>query len=105
MVGYPSGQRGQTVNLLAYAYAGSNPAPTTTSKTRPKDFHVDFGGLCGFTGFFGGFKWIISVPDVDFGADDLDSWRTFAASSAEFLAELRKASARRWISVVRSGKK
>src|SRR6266545_5265278 len=30
LVGYPSGQRGQTVNLLAYAYAGSNPAPTTT---------------------------------------------------------------------------
>ena len=29
-VGYPSGQRGQTVNLLAYAFAGSNPAPTTT---------------------------------------------------------------------------
>jgi hypothetical protein len=28
-VGYPSGQRGQTVNLLAYAFAGSNPAPTT----------------------------------------------------------------------------
>jgi hypothetical protein len=31
MVGYPSGQRGQTVNLLAYAFAGSNPAPTTNS--------------------------------------------------------------------------
>src|SRR5213075_2162850 len=31
VVGYPSGQRGQTVNLLAYAFAGSNPAPTTTS--------------------------------------------------------------------------
>src|SRR5437667_12577123 len=30
VVGYPSGQRGQTVNLLAYAFAGSNPAPTTT---------------------------------------------------------------------------
>src|SRR5438445_13744991 len=30
MVGYPSGQRGQTVNLLAHAFAGSNPAPTTT---------------------------------------------------------------------------
>ena len=30
LVGYPSGQRGQTVNLLAYAFAGSNPAPTTT---------------------------------------------------------------------------
>src|SRR5689334_1148037 len=29
VVGYPSGQRGQTVNLLAYAFAGSNPAPTT----------------------------------------------------------------------------
>ncbi len=30
MVGYPSGQRGQTVNLLAYAFGGSNPPPTTT---------------------------------------------------------------------------
>jgi hypothetical protein len=30
MVGYPSGQRGLTVNQLAYAFAGSNPAPTTT---------------------------------------------------------------------------
>jgi hypothetical protein len=29
---YPSGQRGQTVNLLAYAYAGSNPALPTTLK-------------------------------------------------------------------------
>jgi hypothetical protein len=28
-VGYPSGQRGQTVNLLAYAFTGSNPVPTT----------------------------------------------------------------------------
>src|SRR6266702_5032588 len=28
-VGYPSGQRGQTVNLLAHAFAGSNPSPTT----------------------------------------------------------------------------
>src|SRR6266480_2890975 len=35
-VGYPSGQRGQTVNLLAYAFAGSNPAPTTTSKPLTK---------------------------------------------------------------------
>ena len=26
---YPSGQRGQTVNLLAYAFAGSNPALPT----------------------------------------------------------------------------
>ena len=29
LVGYSSGQRGQTVNLLAYAYEGSNPSPTT----------------------------------------------------------------------------
>jgi hypothetical protein len=29
---YPSGQRGQTVNLLAYAFGGSNPPlPTTDS--------------------------------------------------------------------------
>ena len=28
--GYSSGQRGQTVNLLAYAYGGSNPSPPTT---------------------------------------------------------------------------
>src|SRR5206468_6861796 len=34
VVGYPSGQRGQTVNLLAYAFAGSNPAPTTTRISR-----------------------------------------------------------------------
>src|SRR5208283_4693023 len=32
LVGYSSGQRGQTVNLLAYAYEGSNPSPTTTPK-------------------------------------------------------------------------
>ena len=31
MVGYPSGQRGETVNLLAYAFTGSNPVPTTIS--------------------------------------------------------------------------
>jgi len=30
VVGYSSGQRGQTVNLLANAYEGSNPSPTTT---------------------------------------------------------------------------
>ena len=27
-VGYPSGQREQTVNLPAYAFEGSNPSPT-----------------------------------------------------------------------------
>jgi hypothetical protein len=26
--GYPSGQRGQTVNLLAHAFVGSNPTPS-----------------------------------------------------------------------------
>ena len=29
LVGYPSGQRGQTVNLLAYAFDSSNLSPTT----------------------------------------------------------------------------
>ena len=33
MVGYSSGQRGQTVNLLAYAFQGSNPCPTTNHQT------------------------------------------------------------------------
>ncbi len=28
--GYQSGQMGQTVNLLAHAYGGSNPSPPTT---------------------------------------------------------------------------
>src|SRR5690606_18662087 len=28
--GYPSGQRGQTVNLLAYAFGGLHPPPSTT---------------------------------------------------------------------------
>ena len=27
--GYPSGQRGQTVNLLVYTFVGSNPTPST----------------------------------------------------------------------------
>jgi hypothetical protein len=30
--GYPSGQRGQTVNLLALAFEGSNPSPGTVFK-------------------------------------------------------------------------
>jgi hypothetical protein len=30
--GYPSGQRGQTVNLLAYAFGGSNPPPSTSQQ-------------------------------------------------------------------------
>jgi hypothetical protein len=33
---YPSGQRGQTVNLLAYAFGGSNPPlPTTSNDDEP----------------------------------------------------------------------
>jgi hypothetical protein len=35
-VGYSSGQRGQTVNLLAYAFDGSNPSPTTILSAQPK---------------------------------------------------------------------
>jgi hypothetical protein len=31
--GYPSGQRGQTVNLLAHAFGGSNPPPSTSFAT------------------------------------------------------------------------
>ncbi len=46
-VGYPSGQRGQTVNLLAYAFIGSNPIPTTTSNS----FHIPV-----FREFLRGFK-------------------------------------------------
>ena len=29
---YPSGQRGQTVNLMAYAFEGSNPSAPNNSK-------------------------------------------------------------------------
>src|SRR5882762_7633173 len=36
MVRYPSGQRGQTVNLLANAFDGSNPSPTTTDCNPPR---------------------------------------------------------------------
>ena|GEM_PF-5884338 len=31
-VGYPSGQREQTVNLPAQAFEGSNPSPTITER-------------------------------------------------------------------------
>ena len=40
LVGYSSGQRGQTVNLLAYAYEGSNPSPTTTLSRGDRPFRV-----------------------------------------------------------------
>ena len=30
--GYPSGQREQTVNLPAYAFEGSNPSPSTSTR-------------------------------------------------------------------------
>ena len=40
--GYPSGQRGQTVNLLAYAFGGSNPPPSTNFVNgRCSDMEVD----------------------------------------------------------------
>ena len=42
-VGYSSGQRGQTVNLLAYAYEGSNPSPTTTPQFGIPVFTLLFG--------------------------------------------------------------
>ncbi len=52
MVGYPSGQRGQTVNLLAYAFSGSNPEPTTTSFYKENRGFVQlnqgFGEISGF---------------------------------------------------------
>ena len=35
IVGYSSGQRGQTVNLLAHAFGGSNPPPTTIPMMKP----------------------------------------------------------------------
>ena len=31
VVGFPSGQREQTVNLSSYDFGGSNPPPTTSS--------------------------------------------------------------------------
>jgi hypothetical protein len=41
---YPSGQRGQTVNLLAYAFGGSNP-PLPTIVTMGLSAARDVGGL------------------------------------------------------------
>ena len=43
LVGYPSGQREQTVNLPAYAFEGSNPSPTMG--IAGADF--SFGGVAG----------------------------------------------------------
>ena len=37
-VGYSSGQRGQTVNLLAFAFQGSNPCPTTIQNPVTRGF-------------------------------------------------------------------
>ena len=43
---YPSGQRGQTVNLLAYAFGGSNPPLPTIVSTASRTARV-VGGLSG----------------------------------------------------------
>src|SRR3989338_4674145 len=41
---YPSGQRGQTVNLLAHAFGGSNPSlPTKTTETAVGHTHAQDG--------------------------------------------------------------
>src|SRR6185503_9937426 len=45
LVGYPSGQRGQTVNLLAYAFTGSNPVPTTTFLASSSVFKYQISNL------------------------------------------------------------
>ncbi len=42
MPGYPSGQRGQTVNLLAYAFRGSNPLPGTFLVEKWKSMITNF---------------------------------------------------------------
>src|SRR5688572_33431008 len=45
---YPSGQRGQTVNLLAYAFGGSNPPlPTTIANLRTTLFETGAYGKGG----------------------------------------------------------
>ena len=42
MEDYPSGERGQTVNLLATAYCGSNPQSTTkTTSFQMPSFFID----------------------------------------------------------------
>jgi hypothetical protein len=59
MVGYPSGQRGQTVNLLAYAFSGSNPEPTTT---------LFYKGNSGFSKVNQGFYQISGFDFLSFSA-------------------------------------
>ena len=47
-VGYPSGQREQTVNLPAYAFEGSNPSPTISEKkgeARGEKRELDLAGV------------------------------------------------------------
>ena len=43
--GYPSGQRGQTVNLLAYAFGGSNPPPSTSCTHAARRFSGSGAGV------------------------------------------------------------
>ena len=40
---YPSGQRGQTVNLMAHAYEGSNPSLPTILRLYIATYRVGFG--------------------------------------------------------------
>jgi hypothetical protein len=41
---YPSGQRGQTVNLLIHVFGGSNP-PSSTRQKKEANFLYGFAGI------------------------------------------------------------
>ncbi len=70
--GCPSGQREQTVNLSAYAYAGSNPAPATHAlqrQSRPLTCGNAVQGSFRLPGInrsyvVGGASWTITYEDV-----------------------------------------
>ena len=46
MDGYPSGQRGQAVNLLAIVFEGSNPSPSTMSGSSSVGRALAFQAKC-----------------------------------------------------------
>src|SRR6266404_6444963 len=72
VVGYPSGQRGQTVNLLAHAFDGSNPSPTTIS-AESEGTSAESPQRRGF--------YLDSVPWIGF-----DSWRSVMKYGTPFSA-------------------
>jgi hypothetical protein len=87
--GYPSGQRGRTVNPLAFAFVGSNPTPSTTSPAsrtaRMTTRVLDRGRRCTRFDGVGGCSSVVRAPAFQAGrVGSIPITRSSSRRSARF---------------------